>query len=151
MGMVTGSNNGKRRYISEINVTPLVDVMLVLLIIFMVTAPMMTRGLDVNLPATTAKALPQKKQSVIITLNAESKLFLDKTEVDPAFLEQKLAELVHDGRAAQVLLRADESVRYGEIAVVMTAMRQAGVKDVGLVTVPVSGHNLKKETGEKKK
>lgn len=151
MGMGTSSGSGNRRYLADINVTPLVDVMLVLLIIFMVTAPMMTRGLDVKLPATTAKALPRKKENVIITLNAESKIFMDKAEVDPAFLEQKLTALVREGRAGQVLLRADESVRYGEIAVVMTAIRQAGVKDLGLVTAPVSERVPRKKTRGKKK
>ncbi len=136
MGMGTNSGGGRRRYLAEINVTPLVDVMLVLLIIFMVTAPMMTRGLDVKLPATTAKALPQKKENVVITINAESKVFLDRTEVAPEFLKRKLARLVEDGSAGQVLLRADESVRYGEVAVVMTAIREAGVRNLGLVTAP---------------
>ena len=136
MGMGT-AGGGKRRYLAEINVTPLVDVMLVLLIIFMVTAPMMTRGLDVKLPETTAKALPQKKENVIITLNAKSELFLDKTVVELGFLKQKLERLVREGRAGQVLLRADESVRYGEVARVMAVIREAGVQDLGLVTAPV--------------
>ncbi len=138
MGMGAGPGKGKGRYLAEINVTPLVDVMLVLLIIFMVTAPMMTRGLDVKLPATTAKALPQKKENVVITVNAKAEIFLDKTEVGPELLKQKLAALVKEGRAGQVLLRADESVRYGKVAVVMTAIREAGVKDLGLVTAPAT-------------
>ncbi len=136
MGMSTGSGGGRRGYLSEINVTPLVDVMLVLLIIFMVTAPMMTRGLDVKLPETTAKALPQKKENVVITINAKAEVFMDKAEVSPGFLKQKLATLVREGRAGQVLLRADESVKYGQVALVMTAIREAGVKDLGLVTAP---------------
>ncbi len=142
MGMSAGSGGGRRGYLSEINVTPLVDVMLVLLIIFMVTAPMMTRGLDVKLPETTAKALPQKKKNVVITINAGSRVFIDKTEVSPGLLKQKLATLVSEGRAGQVLLRADESVKYGDVALVMTAIREAGVKDLGLVTAPAqSGSN----------
>ncbi len=136
MGMGAGHKKGRGRYLAEINVTPLVDVMLVLLIIFMVTAPMMTRGLDVKLPATTAKALPQKKKNVVITVNANAEIFLDKTEVGPELLRQKLATLVKEGRAGQVLLRADESVRYGKVALVMTAIREAGVRDLGLVTAP---------------
>jgi biopolymer transport protein TolR len=148
MGMGTNSGGSRRGYLAEINVTPLVDVMLVLLIIFMVTAPMMTRGLDVKLPETTAKALPQKKENVVITINAKSKLFLDKSEVSPGFLKQKLAELVREGRAGQVLLRADESVKYGDVAVVMTAIREAGVKDLGLVTAPAPSSSEDK-TGQK--
>ncbi len=136
MGMGT-AGGGRRRYLAEINVTPLVDVMLVLLIIFMVTAPMMTRGLDVKLPETTAKALPRKKENVIITLNAKSELFLDEIAVEPGFLKLKLERLVREGRAGQVLLRADESVRYGKVARVMAVIREAGVRDIGLVTAPL--------------
>ncbi len=138
MGMGASSGRGNRRYLAEINVTPLVDVMLVLLIIFMVTAPMMTRGLDVKLPETTAKALPQKKKHVIITVNANGKVFVGDSEVDPAVLRQRLSVLMKNGLAGQVLLRADESVRYGRVAVVMAAIREAGIKDMGLVTAPAS-------------
>ena len=136
MGM--GTSGGNRRYLAEINVTPLVDVMLVLLIIFMVTAPMMTKGLDVKLPETTAKALPQKKKHVVITVNSQGGVFVGNEKIAPELLRQRLSELVRQGRAGQVLLRADRSVRYGEVARVMAAIREAGIKDMGLVTAPSS-------------
>ncbi len=133
--MIGGSSNGCRRLLSEINVTPLVDVMLVLLIIFMVTAPMMTRGIAVNLPETTAKALPQKKRHVEVIVSDKGKIFLDGIFLDEKSLAEKLGLLKQKGAASQVLLRADRTVPYGKVAKVMAAIRQAGITSLGLVTV----------------
>ncbi len=130
-----GSSNGCRRLLSEINVTPLVDVMLVLLIIFMVTAPMMTRGIAVNLPETTAKALPQKKKHVEVTISNKGEIFLDGISVDERGLSEKLQLMRKKGSASQVLLRADKTVPYGKVARVMAGIRQAGISNLGLVTV----------------
>ncbi|MBW1966377.1 MAG: protein TolR [Deltaproteobacteria bacterium] len=132
-----GQRNGKRRYMSEINVTPLVDVVIVLLIIFMVTAPMMTRGLDINLPKTTAKPLPQKNKNIIITVNRKGEIYLNKVAVDEAVLKRHLAEMKKTGQARQVLLKADAAIAYGTVARVMAAIREAGIEDLGLVTQPL--------------
>jgi biopolymer transport protein TolR len=136
MGAATVPQNGKKRYVSEINVTPLVDVVLVLLIIFMVTAPMMTKGLDVKLPETTAKTLPQKKNPLIITVNSGGGLFLNKVAVDEEVLRRRLSGMKDRDEVGQVLLRADTSVPYGVVAGVVAAVREAGIEDLGLVTQP---------------
>lgn len=136
MGMGAAPQKGKRHYMADINVTPLVDVMLVLLIIFMVTAPMMTKGLDVKLPNASAKPLPQKKEPVEVTLNAEGKVFLNKIPVGEDTLKQRLADMKNEGSAEQVFLRADRSVAYGLVANVVAAVREAGIENLGLVTEP---------------
>jgi len=136
MGMGTGPQPGCRRYVAEINVTPLVDVMLVLLIIFMVTAPMMTKGLDVKLPETTAKHIQQKKAPVIITVKADGAVFLNNISANEEIIRKTLAGMKQGGEAEQVLLRADREVPYGIVAGVIAATREAGIEDLGLVTDP---------------
>ena len=131
-----GSSNGCRRLLSEINVTPLVDVMLVLLIIFMVTAPMMTKGIAVNLPETTAKALPQKKSNTEVMVTSRGKIFLDGIPMDEKGLAEELRKLKQKGAVTQVLLRADKAVAYGRVAKVMAGIREAGITNLGLVTAP---------------
>ncbi|MDL1957799.1 MAG: protein TolR [Deltaproteobacteria bacterium] len=143
--------NGKRHYMSEINVTPLVDVVIVLLIIFMVTAPMMTKGLDVKLPKTTAKSLPQKKKNIVITVNEKGKIYLSKVAVDEVVLRRRLAEMKHEGRAQQVLLKADRTVPYGTVARVMATIREAGIEDLGLVTEPLEPSKKRHKRSESKK
>ncbi|MGB9711723.1 MAG: protein TolR [Dissulfurimicrobium sp.] len=143
MGMGAVPQKGKRHYLADINVTPLVDVMLVLLIIFMVTAPMMTKGLDVKLPAVSAKPLPQKREPVEITVNADDKIFLNKIPVDEETLRQRLLEMKDSGSAEQVLLRADRAVAYGVVAGVMATIREAGIEDLGLVTEPIDSAGAK--------
>jgi biopolymer transport protein TolR len=137
MAKSTGQGNGKRHYMSEINVTPLVDVVIVLLIIFMVTAPMMTKGLDVKLPKTTAKSLPQKKKNIVIMVNEKGKIYLNKVAVDEVVLRRRLAEMKKTGQAQQILLKADRAVPYGTVARVMATIREAGIEDLGLVTEPL--------------
>ncbi len=121
---------------ADINVTPLVDVVIVLLIIFMVAAPMMTKGLDVKLPETTAKSLPQKKKLVVITVKEEGKIYLNKVVVDQEVLRRRLAEIKDSGGAEQVLLRADRDVPYGVVAKIVATIREAGIEGLGLVTKP---------------
>ncbi len=130
------SSNGNKRLLSEINVTPLVDVMLVLLIIFMVTAPMMTRGIDVKLPETTAKVLPQKKAHAQIIVSSKGEIYLDSMPVDENTLKVMLATMKRKGNTSQVILRADKSVPYGMVARVMAAVKEAGIENLGLVTAP---------------
>ena len=142
--------SGKRIYMSEINVTPLVDVVIVLLIIFMVAAPMMTKGLDVKLPETTAKSLPQKEKNIVITVNEKGEIYFNKVAVDQEVLKRRLAEMKHEGLVQQVLLEADRAVAYGTVARVMATIREAGVENLGLVTEPIESSKIKPKRSELK-
>lgn len=135
-----------RAPLAEINVTPLVDVMLVLLVIFMVTAPLLTAGVPVNLPDSAAKALPQEPKQVMLSLEADGRLFLDRREVPGGDLPQALAGLPKDadGRMPQVTLRADRGLDYGRVMGVMGDLNRAGFNRIALVTnahAPVSGRS----------
>lgn len=138
MAMMLNGNRGRGRRIlvSEINVTPLVDVMLVLLIIFMVTAPMMTQGLDVDLPETTSKALPQKEQPMVITINKKGEIFFDKIKGDQKILRQQLADKAAQGTNRPIFLKADREVPYGLVAAVMADVKEAGFDKLGMITQP---------------
>lgn len=128
------ANGNSKGMVSEINVTPLVDVMLVLLIIFMVTAPMMTHGVDVKLPETAAPAIPVKSER-LATVAKDHKIYINEEEVALDELQAKLAAIYHDGRDRQgVFLRADETVPYGYVMQVMGLIRQAGIEKIGMVT-----------------
>lgn len=146
----SGQGSGKRRYMSEINVTPLVDVVIVLLIIFMVAAPMMTKGLDVKLPETTAKSLPQKEKNIVITVNEKGEIYFNKVSVDQEVLKRRLAEMKHEGLVQQVLLEADRAVAYGTVAKVMAKIREAGIENLGLVTEPLESSKIKPKRSELK-
>jgi biopolymer transport protein TolR len=125
------------RPMAEINVTPLVDVMLVLLIIFMVTAPMMEQGLEVDLPNTTTQNIRVKEPPLVITVKRDGKIHL--AESAPFALDELEAKLdaILDGDASrEVFLRADEKVPYGIVAKVMARARAAGVEKLGMVTEP---------------
>ena len=140
MGMnLGGQNRGRRRArvpVSEINVTPLVDVMLVLLIIFMVTAPLLNAGVPVNLPDSRAKALDQEPSQVSLSLARDGRLYLDQAEIDRAALPERLAALPKgaDGKPPLVTLRADKSLDYGEVIAVMGELNRAGFNAISLVT-----------------
>ena len=122
--------------ISEINVTPFVDVMLVLLIIFMVTAPLMQQGIDVDLPQTTTQVLRLDKEPLVLTVQRDGKTFLAKQEIEPAELTAKL-RAVFDARGdKELFLRADREVPYGVVAKAMAAARNAGATKLGIVTEP---------------
>jgi biopolymer transport protein TolR len=122
---------------SEINVTPLVDVMLVLLIIFMVTAPMLTAGVPIDLPDSRAEALKTEQKAVTVSMDGEGRIFLDDQELAPGELSDRLAGLAADGPAGKpplVTLRADRSLDYGRVVAVMGALNAAGFKSISLVT-----------------
>jgi biopolymer transport protein TolR len=133
---MAGVSTGKGRFMGEINVVPLVDVMLVLLIIFMVTAPMMVQGLDVKLPETTAGALKQTDELLVLTVTKEGQLFLDEFPVGTEGLSDKLAGIVTRKPQTKVYLRADKDVPYGVVVRVMAEARKAGISNLGMVTEP---------------
>jgi len=123
-------------FMADINVTPLVDVMLVLLIIFMITAPMFTYGPKVNLPETTSKPMPIKVEPLIITINNKCQIFLDHYKVPIKGLSKKLKSAVAAHPKRDVLLQADKKVPYGYVVKVIDEIRLAGIKNLGLVTKP---------------
>lgn len=130
-------NGNSKGMVSEINVTPLVDVMLVLLIIFMVTAPMMTHGVDVKLPRTAAPAIPTKSRRLVVTVAGDHKIYINEHQVDLDKFESKLATIYqNNSEHAGVFLRADETIPYGYVMQVMGLIRQAGITKIGMVTEP---------------
>ncbi|OGR06116.1 MAG: protein TolR [Deltaproteobacteria bacterium RIFOXYD12_FULL_50_9] len=128
--------NGKSKFVSDINVTPLVDVMLVLLIIFMITAPMMTQGVDVELPETTAQSLPQEEKPITISINRSGEIFFDRDKGNRKFIREQLAILAKIDKQRQVLLRADRQVAYGIVVSVMADIKAAGFDKLGMITQP---------------
>ncbi len=134
MGSINGG--GRRRLMAEINVTPFVDVMLVLLIIFMVTAPMMTQGLEVNLPDTTAKAMRQKEEPLVISMNKDGKIKLRNVSVSRDYLWEQLNAMSEEEKKNPVYLRADKDVAYGEVVVLMADIKRAGFEKLGMITQP---------------
>ncbi len=134
--MGSSGGKGRRGLVAEINVTPLVDVMLVLLIIFMVTAPMMTQGIDVNLPKTTSRALRQQDDPLVVQIDASGAVHLGKVMVSIPLMRQELEKLPQVTKQEPVYLRADEDVPYGAVVQVMAAIKQAGFEKLGMVTLP---------------
>ncbi|HPJ96886.1 MAG TPA: biopolymer transporter ExbD [Syntrophales bacterium] len=132
----------EHRPLSDINVTPLVDVVLVLLIIFMVTAPMLQMGIDVNLPKVKAKSVDITEEKLVLTIDGNRKIFLNKNHIPLADLKPKLEAIFQDRIDREVYMRADKEVPYGFVVEVMSEIRKAGVDRLGMVTEPPQ------ETGE---
>lgn len=123
-------------FLNEINVTPFVDVMLVLLIIFMVTAPLMTQGVEVDLPVTkTVRNLPQDSEHLVLTIKKDGTLFLDEYKVEPDKLTDHLKQLVSKQKK-QLFLRADKEVAYGLVVRAMGDIKAAGIDRLGIVAEP---------------
>jgi biopolymer transport protein TolR len=125
---------GRRRAMAEINVTPFVDVMLVLLIVFMVTAPLLTVGVPVDLPKTRAPALGQDKEPLSVTISKDGKIYLQKEVVAEDALVAKLTAISQNGYDQRIFVRGDKSVDYGRVMEVMGLLSQAGFTHIGLVT-----------------
>jgi len=119
---------------SEINVTPLVDVMLVLLVVFIVTAPLLTNAIRVDLPETEKTESPDEPDAVTVSVDAEGKVFVEKREVPPAELSAALRELKRAKPDVALYLQADDAARYGVVAKVMAAIERSGVKKVAVIT-----------------
>lgn len=122
--------------ISTINVTPLVDVMLVLLVIFMVTAPILQQGVSINLPKVRAAALTGEEQQLVVAVNRNGQVYLNDTTVALPELGTKLQAILKLQPDKQVFLRADQSVRYGDVMRVIATVKGAGVERLGMVTEP---------------
>ncbi|MDG2048736.1 MAG: biopolymer transporter ExbD [Myxococcota bacterium] len=127
-------NSSGRRRISEINVTPFVDVMLVLLVIFMVTAPLMQQGMNVNLPETNTQALRVKDSPLILSVDDEGQYFLGRKAVPGDELEKRLTALFESRGSTELFLRADRAAPYGIVVQAMAAARRAGSDKLGIVT-----------------
>jgi biopolymer transport protein TolR len=122
--------------LAEINVTPLVDVMLVLLIIFMVTAPMLSMGIDVNLPKVKAKSVDVAEEKLVLTISESKEIFLNKTKMPLGELNSKLVAIFSNRIDREIFLRADKNVPYGFVVEVMSEVRKAGVDKLGMITEP---------------
>ncbi|MDJ0818868.1 MAG: protein TolR [Desulfobacterales bacterium] len=132
--MMTGGKHSE--LMSEINVTPFVDVMLVLLIIFMVTAPMMIQGLNVDLPKASAKPLESEKEHLVITINRDQQIFINDFEVTVESLGNKLTKILQGRTDRDVYLKADKGIPYGTVVQVMAEIKGAGVEQLGMITEP---------------
>jgi len=144
MGMSSGQDAGQGSLqghasgtmMAEINITPMVDVMLVLLIIFMVTTPLLQQGVEVALPKTQAPGLKSAETTLIIAIKADQTIYMAKEEVDQQGLAEKLAAIMEQNPNKQVYLKADEKVPYGSVAQAMAIIKRAGVTKLGMVTQP---------------
>lgn len=128
---------GRSDLISDINVTPLVDVMLVLLIIFMVTAPMMIHGVKVNLPITESKSIKSKEDPLILSITKKRLIFIEDYNVTFNALKGKLKKIVANRAGKEILLQADKDVPYGFVMKVMSQVKEAGISKVGMITEPL--------------
>ena len=123
---------------AEINVTPLVDVMLVLLVIFMVTAPMMQQGVQVNLPKADTRAMTPAEESVVVSVDKRGSVFIDKEEVPAGELRKRLSAMFVTRAKKEVFLKADAGVPYGEVVRAMADIKGAGIERLGMVTEPAA-------------
>jgi len=142
MGLAGAKRGGRGRsrrrgLVAEINVTPFVDVMLVLLIVFMVTAPLLTAGIQVELPKTKADALPADKEPLTVTILSDGSIYLQDTAVPAEDLLARLKAIAKTGYDQRIFIRGDSSAQYGRIAEIMALMSAAGYRNLGLVTEPV--------------
>jgi len=133
--MTLGGNDD--RLMSEINVTPFVDVMLVLLIIFMVTAPMMIQGVDVSLPEATSKPLESLQEQLVVTIDKNNQVYINDFRVGIENLKEKLMQITKNQKADEIYLRADKTVAYGMVVYVMSEIKGAGIEKLGMITDPV--------------
>src|SRR5512138_3259569 len=149
--MAASTGGSGRQTLSEINVTPLVDVMLVLLIIFMVTAPLIQQGVEVSLPEARAKAVDSEEQKLVLSIRSDKSLYLgtgdDAARVSFAALEDKLKANARAMKDKELYLMADKSLPYGFVVDVMATVQRAGVINVGMITNPAPDRGREKREG----
>jgi len=142
LSYIPASNRFKKKRMSEINVVPYIDVMLVLLVIFMVTAPLLAEGVKVDLPKTSSKPIDKVEQEpVVVTVDAKGKYYLNigetpQNSIDDETLVARVAAVLRHRKGADVLIRGDQSVEYGKVILAMSLLQKAGVNNIGLVTEP---------------
>ena len=134
---------GSYKLLSEINVTPFVDVMLVLLIVFMITAPLLTVGVPVDLPKTKAKSIAESEEPLVITVNAEGVIFIQDTEVELENLVPRLAAITDNKADTRIYVRGDKSINYGRVLEVMGTVNVAGFTRVALIAELPKGQSRK--------
>ena len=132
--MNIGSDNDE--LMSEINVTPFVDVMLVLLIIFMVAAPMMVQGVNVDLPKASTKPLKANQENLVVTIDNDRKVYINNQVVNVEYLDEQLIKIMENLDTKNVYLRADKRVPYGIVINVISKIKHAGVDSIGMITIP---------------
>ena len=132
---VGGGSDPDEPILSEINVTPLVDVMLVLLVIFMITAPMLHQGIEVALPKADAKTLPLRVEDpLIVSINRDGIVYLGETPIHPTQLAERLTPVLQARQDKSVFLKGDRDVPYGSVIEVLDALRAGGIQDIGMIT-----------------
>ncbi|MFC1825296.1 protein TolR [Thermodesulfobacteriota bacterium] len=131
------SGKNEKRFMSDINVTPFVDVMLVLLIIFMVTAPMMMQGVEVDLPQTTTKNIKTREDPLMLSVNKKKEIFIEQSAIKLEDLETKVKTIFKYRKNKEVLLRADREVPYGFVIQVIAGIKKAGIDKLGMITEPL--------------
>lgn len=136
MAMGSFNSPGSQMPTAEINMTPLVDVMLVLLIIFMITAPLMTHQVPVDLPRASSSPTPEKPQTLQVSINTDNVVFIGQDSVDRSTLEVRFREAVKRDPLVEMHLKADRNTRYETVAETMSAARRAGLTKIGFVTQP---------------
>ncbi|MFS4458788.1 ExbD/TolR family protein [Bdellovibrio sp. HCB2-146] len=136
MGMGNGGGKKSRATLSEINITPLVDVMLVLLIMFMVTTPLMQQGIEVDLPKTSSSGVELNDEPFVLVINADQKMTVAKQRIAMQDLRNKVKAIFEHRKNKQVYIQADRKVDYGFVAEAMAEVRAAGVFNIGLITMP---------------
>lgn len=129
----------RRKQMAEINVVPYIDVMLVLLVIFMITAPLLTQGVDVDLPTAESNPMPEETEPVVVTVTAEGELYIDEEMKEPEQLKAYAVAVRNRNKEARFLVRGDQRAEYRHIVKAMVLLQQAGVPRVGMVTEPPEG------------
>ncbi|MCC8418625.1 MAG: protein TolR [Rickettsia endosymbiont of Glossina mortisans submortisans] len=132
---LAGSNRkSKRAVVSEINVTPLVDVMLVLLIIFMITSPMLVSGVNVDLPETNSSPISGQDEPLVVTINNKGEIFLLETPIERTYLTDKLANITKEKKDARIFVRGDRNVSYGQVVEIVAEIHAGGFSCVALIS-----------------
>ncbi|HOJ44006.1 MAG TPA: biopolymer transporter ExbD [Syntrophorhabdaceae bacterium] len=130
------TQKGTKAPLSEINIIPLVDIMLVLLIIFMITAPMMQHGMNIDVPKLTTKPLPAKEEPQILSITKDQRLILNEKRIDVKDLKEAIQFLFSNKRHKEIFLKADKDVPYGFVVMCMGLIREAGIEKINIVTRP---------------